>query len=143
VAAKDAAPMLAEVEPPFPGYQRTKIALEHYLELAKEGDPQPLPSLKKFKKPVQPGDAYANLPQLGQRLRQLGDLSQDTTADVQAGLYQGAMVEAVKHFQMRHGLTADGELGAATVQQLNVPLRRRVAQLRLALERWRWLPHDL
>lgn len=143
MAGKDTAPMLAEVEPPYPGYQRTRVALERYMELAKGGDAQPLPLNKKSKKPVQPGETYANLPLLDQRLRQLGDLPQDATPEPQAGVYQGAVVDAVKHFQVRHGLTADGELGAATIQQLNVPLRRRVTQLRLALERWRWLPHDL
>jgi L,D-transpeptidase YcbB len=140
VSAKDVAPVLADVEPPYPGYQRTKAALERYLELEKGGDPQPLPRVKK---PVKPGDAYPNLAQLDQRLRQLGDLSQDTAADLQAGTYQGALLEAVKHFQQRHELSADGALGIATIQQLNVPLHRRVTQLRLALERWRWLPHDL
>jgi murein L,D-transpeptidase YcbB/YkuD len=140
VGAMDAAAALADVEPPFPGYQRTKTLLELYLALEHAGDPEPL---ARIRKPVQPGDAYANLPQLDQRLRQLGDLTQDTAADVQTGLYQGALVEAVKHFQLRHGLAPDGALGAATVGQLNVPLRRRVTQLRLALERWRWLPHDL
>jgi murein L,D-transpeptidase YcbB/YkuD len=144
VAAKNAAPMLAEVEPPYPGYQRTKVALGHYLELEKGGDAKTLPRIKK---PIQPGEAYANLPQLGERLRQLGDLSQsqseDSSTDGQAGIYQGAIVDAVKRFQARHGLAADGELGAQTVQQLNVPIHRRVTQLRLALERWRWLPHDL
>jgi L,D-transpeptidase YcbB len=140
LAAKDVAPVLAEVEPPYPGYQRTKAALEHYLELEKGGDAQPLPRIKKT---VQVGDAYAELPQLDQRLRQLGDLAPDATVDLQAGTYQGPLVDAVKHFQQDHGLTPDGALGAATIQQINVPLHRRVIQLRLALERWRWLPHDL
>jgi murein L,D-transpeptidase YcbB/YkuD len=140
IPAKNVAPVLADVEPPYPGYQRTKAALERYLALEKSGDPQPLPRVKK---PVQPGDLYPSLAQLDQRLRQLGDLPQDTAADLQSGTYQGAVVEAVKHFQQRHALGADGVLGAATIQQLNVPLHRRVTQLRLALERWRWLPHDL
>jgi murein L,D-transpeptidase YcbB/YkuD len=52
------------------------------------------------------------------------------------------MVEAVKRFQARHGLDADGRLGKATFQQLNTPLSRRVEQLRLTLERWRWVPHS-
>src|SRR5262249_43451020 len=134
----------------------TKVALDHYLQLEKGGDAKTLPRIKKS---IQPGEAYANLPELGERLRQLGDLSQpqpqpqpqpkppsqsnDSSADVQAAIYQGDIVDAVKRFQARHGLAADGSLGAQTIQQLNVPLHRRVTQLRLALERWRWLPHDL
>ncbi|HEY6305078.1 MAG TPA: L,D-transpeptidase family protein [Candidatus Angelobacter sp.] len=139
-SARDVAPVLADVEPPYPGYQRTKAALERYLALEKLGDP---PALPRVKKPVEPGAAYPALAQLDQRLRQLGDLSDDTAAYLESGLYQGALVQAVKHFQQRHDLAADGCLGVATIQQLNVPLHRRVMQLRLALERWRWLPHDL
>jgi murein L,D-transpeptidase YcbB/YkuD len=140
LTAKDVAPVLAEVEPPYPGYQRTKAALDRFLDLEKTGDAQPLPRLKK---PVQVGDAYPELTQLDQRLRQLGDLPPTKTVDLQTGTYQGALVEAVKHFQQAHGLLPDGALGAATIQQINVPLRKRVTQLRLALERWRWLPNDL
>jgi murein L,D-transpeptidase YcbB/YkuD len=140
MSAKDVVRALADVEPPFPDYQRTKGALEHYLALEQTGDPPPLPRVEK---PVQPGDSYSGLALLDERLRQLGDLSQDTIADLQSGIYQGALVEAVKHFQQRHLLLPDGVLGANTIQQLNVPLHKRVTQLRLALERWRWLPHDL
>jgi L,D-transpeptidase YcbB len=138
--AKDVAGALVEVEPPYPGYQRSKLALERYLALEKQGDTHELPRVKK---PIEPGGIYAGLPQLAERLRQLEDLAQDATASPQEGTYQGALVEAVKRFQQRHGMAPDGVLGAATIQQLNIPLRRRVTQLRLTLERWRWLPHDL
>jgi murein L,D-transpeptidase YcbB/YkuD len=57
-------------------------------------------------------------------------------------MYGAALVEAVKHFQRRHGLEDDGRLGADTLKQLNVPLSDRVRQLQLALERWRWLPSE-
>ena len=43
-------------------------------------------------------------------------------------------------FQRRHGLDADGVIGQATMTQLRVPLARRVRQIELTLERWRWLP---
>jgi murein L,D-transpeptidase YcbB/YkuD len=51
-------------------------------------------------------------------------------------------VDAVKRFQRRHGLDADGRLGPATLERLNVPLADRVRQITLALERWRWLPTE-
>jgi len=37
---------------------------------------------------------------------------------------------------------ADGRLGTQTVKELNTPLSARIEQLRLTLERWRWLPHE-
>jgi murein L,D-transpeptidase YcbB/YkuD len=46
----------------------------------------------------------------------------------------------VRRFQSRHILDADGILGKATLEAVNVPLEHRVRQLELALERGRWLP---
>ena len=87
---------------------------------------------------VQPGDAYDALPRLADRLRRHGDLDDD--AVVTGTRYEGAIVDAVKQFQERHGLDPDGVLGARTFAALNVPASRRVAQIELALERWRWTP---
>ena len=47
----------------------------------------------------------------------------------------------MKHFQLRHGIDADGRLGKDTLRELNTPISQRVKQLQLALERWRWAPH--
>ncbi len=46
-------------------------------------------------------------------------------------------------FQARHGLAADGVVGAKTLAALNVPVAERMEQIELNLERWRWLPRDL
>jgi murein L,D-transpeptidase YcbB/YkuD len=56
--------------------------------------------------------------------------------------YSSELADAVKHYQERHSLTADGKLTAATIASLNVPLSDRVKQLDDTLERWRWLPND-
>jgi murein L,D-transpeptidase YcbB/YkuD len=83
------------------------------------------------------------VPALRARLRILGDLAPDAPgAAVLGGTpdYDAATVAAVKRFQARHILDADGVIGAATIEALNVPLSRRVRQLELAMERGRWLP---
>jgi murein L,D-transpeptidase YcbB/YkuD len=49
---------------------------------------------------------------------------------------------AIKKFQIRHGLVADGAVGNATIKALNVPVNKRIEQLRLTMERWRWMPQD-
>jgi L,D-transpeptidase YcbB len=64
------------------------------------------------------------------------------TMDRTRSIYDGALVDAVKHFQTRHGIGADGRLGKETLRQLNTPLTARVQQLQDALERWRWLPAE-
>ncbi|MBZ5506157.1 MAG: L,D-transpeptidase family protein [Acidobacteriia bacterium] len=140
VGAQDVNSVVEEVEPSYAGYRRTRTVLEHYLALAREGEGDPLPA---FKKPLKPGDAYPGLNQLTKRLQRLGDLPPTDLASPQATVYKGELVEGVKRFQQRHGLQADGAIGRATFNQLTTPLSRRVAQLQLTLERWRWLPPDL
>jgi murein L,D-transpeptidase YcbB/YkuD len=58
-------------------------------------------------------------------------------------VYQGPLVDAVKHFQDRFGRTTDGKITPQTLADLNVPLSTRVRQMQLTLERWRWLPIGL
>ena len=130
---------LQQVEPPYPGYQRTLRALERYREIARQDDGETLPAIKKL---VKPGDSYPGVPRLVRLLRLVGDLPEDAALQPDNTVYQGALVKAVEGFQQRHGLTADGQIDAQTVAQLNVPLRRRVRQMELALERWRWLPDE-
>ncbi len=78
---------------------------------------------------------------LRERLRLEGDLGPAGEPD--AALYDEPLEQAVKKFQRRHGLTADGAVRARTRADLNVRVERRVEQLELNLERWRWLPKDL
>ena len=129
----------AKIEPPYLGYQRAEAALERYEQMAEADKPSTLPTVAK---PVAPGQPYADVPQLVERLKFLGDLPATATVGGDAHLYQGDVVEGVKHFQARHGLDAQGKLGAQTIVALNVPISARVQQLKLTLERWRWLPHN-
>jgi len=129
----------AKIEPPYQGYQRVMAALEHYEQMAEAEKPSTLPTVTK---PVAPGQPYADVPQLVERLKFLGDLPATAAVGADSRLYQGDVVGGVKHFQARHGLDAQGKLGAQTIAELNVPMSRRVLQLKLALERWRWLPHN-
>src|SRR5207249_1386430 len=76
------------------------------------------------------------------RLRIMGDLTEDAPDAAPDGtpIYDAGTVAAVKRFQARHILDADGVIGAATIEAVNVPLARRVRQIELAMERGRWLP---
>jgi murein L,D-transpeptidase YcbB/YkuD len=135
VHAGDVQAVLNSVEPPYDGYRRTEAALQQYLQLEAKGDGPKVPEVTKG---VGVGDAYAGVGPLVARLRLLGDMP--VGGDVQA--YDAAVAGGVKRFQERHGLSADGKLGAATVKALNVPLADRTRQLANAMERWRWLPPE-
>ncbi|MGA7625748.1 MAG: L,D-transpeptidase family protein [Candidatus Acidiferrales bacterium] len=137
VSASDVASVLAQVEPPYPGYRRTIQALQNYLELEKDYNGGELPAPGKT---IAAGDSYAGVPQLVQMLRVMGDLPANTTLPTDGTLYQGPIVDAVKNFQRRTGRDANGRIDTQTFADLNVPLSRRVRQMQLTLERWRWLP---
>jgi L,D-transpeptidase YcbB len=131
--ASDVPALLATAEPQHEDYRRLLAALAKYRRIESESkNDAPLPVLPK----LAPGSDYEALPQLATILRRAGDL----TAEVQGTRYEGAIVDAVKKFQARHGLDADGVIGRTTFTQLNVPAAKRVEQLEWALERWRWMP---
>jgi murein L,D-transpeptidase YcbB/YkuD len=63
---------------------------------------------------------------LRRRLAMEGDLAPDL-ADEET--YDATLVEAVKRFQYRYGLTQNGQVSGATLEQMNVPAQVRYHQL--------------
>ena len=87
------------------------------------------------------GAIDARVPVLKRRLQATGDL-------VPGGLdtstrYDSALATAVRTFQRRMGADDDGVLGEGTRSALNVPVGKRIEQIRLNLERGRWVLHHL
>jgi murein L,D-transpeptidase YcbB/YkuD len=118
-------------------YTALRDAFAKYRDIEQKGGWPEVPAQMKLK----PGQQNAAIPLLARRLAVTGDYTgtpndQDTT-------YGPELQEAVKRFQRRHGLEPDGAISAATIAQLNVPVSRRIQQISLNLERWRWLPADL
>jgi murein L,D-transpeptidase YcbB/YkuD len=130
---------LANLEPTFAAYSGLQTALAKYLLLAKQDDGEKLPvphTTLIF------GSHYDGAPRLAKLLALLGDLPQSTQISPNSQVFDLSLSQAVKHFQKRHALTADGYLTPDTVAQLNIPLSDRVEQMRLALERYRWFSYD-
>lgn len=139
VSSPEVEATLATTEPPFEGYRRTKQALGLYLQLVQRDGVEPLSIPKR---PVVAGNQYSETTRLQQRLCLLGDLQANACTAQAESLYTASLAGGVAHFQARHGLQQNGHLDEATIKELNVPLRERVSQLKLTLERWRWLPHE-
>jgi L,D-transpeptidase YcbB len=60
-----------------------------------------------------------------------------------ASLYDPALLNAVKTFQLNNGVEDDGVVGKGTIAILNVSVEARIKQIIVNMERWRWLPNDL
>ena len=133
---EDIAGVIATVEPPYAGYAALLRLLAQYRALAADSSLVLPPN----EATIHPGDLYAGAPRLRRFLLALGDIPPRTAAPSEPNRYAGSLVLGVIHFQRRHGLPTDGVLNAATRAALRVPLSRRVLQIELALERWRWLP---
>jgi L,D-transpeptidase YcbB len=136
-SSTDVATTLDAIEPrPLP-YWRLKGALAKYRSLAREIGPIQLPALPR--RSVSEGTEYAGAPQLRSLLRALGDLpTADSLADGSTHV-DAVLAEGIRSFQRRHGLDVDGVIGARTFAALSTPLARRVEQIALSMERWRWL----
>jgi L,D-transpeptidase YcbB len=130
---------LVPIESSYPRYQRTLVALQKYMQMEKEEVPDPLPQVNK---PIAAGQQYEAAAKLVRRLQFLGDLPPSVSVPENSLDYSAAVTEGVKRFQLRHGLDGSGKLGPQTITELNRPMSDRVEQLRLMLERFRWLPHS-
>jgi murein L,D-transpeptidase YcbB/YkuD len=57
--------------------------------------------------------------------------------------YNEILEQAVRNFQTKYGLTIDGIIGSDTIKAMNISAQERVQQLKIALERRRWMPTNL
>jgi len=141
LAAGEISEAFAAVRPAHPWYQRGRDRLQEYRAIAAAGG---WPSIADG--PVlKPGMSDTRVPDIRKRLSITKDLP-GTPANVvpeMANLYDATLEQAVKAFQERHGLTADGVIGPGTRAAMNVPVARRIDQIRVNLERARWTLHEI
>jgi murein L,D-transpeptidase YcbB/YkuD len=127
---RSAAALALSAEPVFDEgtYQRLKEALLSYSAIQVRGG---WPSLAADPQLV-PGGSGPSVASLRRRLA----ITEDLSAQQEAGdSYDAAVGEAVKRFQLRHGLEPTGSVNAPTLRALNVPVAVRIKQLEASLER--------
>ena len=116
-------PILSAATPPA-----IEQAIFVYQDLVARGGWPPVPDGETLKI----GMRHENVQPLRQRLILSGDLRQ-AVGDPAA--FDSYVQEAVKRFQLRHGIPADGVVGRNTYAALNVPAGVRLTQLATNLER--------
>lgn len=124
-------------QPKLKQYQKLKLELANYQNI-------PTAALNfhlNFIDKIRPEDSLSVAPALARLLVVLGDLPKESEAQFKkVDHYNDKLVAGIKKFQVRHGIEADGILGQRTVTALNFPIKDRIEQIELAMERLRWLP---
>lgn len=126
--------LLEVVRPSGIHYVQMRQAYIHYRALAANGGWPSIPDGPTLRE----GDQDSRVAILRQRLATTEDLD---PALVQGESFDADVTRAVVHFQARHGLDDDGIVGKGTLSALNVPAARRAEELRINLERDRWVLH--
>ena len=139
--AMDAPSLLKFLDDTFPRerlYGQLRDLLAEYRELAEAGGWSLVPEGATLK----PGASDARVPVIAERLAATGDIP-SAQGFANSTLYDPRLEAGVRKFQTRHGLESDGVIGPGTLRAMNVSIADRIAQLRVNLERARWVFDDL
>ena len=113
-------------------YRGLKGALAHlYDVVGKGGWPKVPPG-----KPIRPGATDPRIPAVRARLAATGEVRDASDAST---VYDDELRKAVELFQARHRLDQDGIIDKDVVDAMNVSAENRADQVRVNLERARWV----
>lgn len=143
-SAKQLEQVLANLPPDTPQYNALKRLLIRLRTLVATGTvwtriPDDIPS-------IHPGTRHAVIPLIRQRIREAYYIFEKPEYDIvnnDSELYDDQLEAAVKAFQHQYGLNTDGVIGKNTRRAMNVTATEHIQQLRITLERLRWLPREL
>lgn len=114
-------------------YAKLKDKLEQYETIAEKGG---WPQLSTNIKNIKPGSQSAEILALKRRLIASGQLdASDTTA-----VFTPQLEQAIKLAQQSFGMKADGVVSKELIASLNVPVKERMKQILINLNRMRWMP---
>lgn len=157
---------LESIQPKNEAYIYLQATLERYRSIKNKGGWSTINIIFKDNDKVEPGDTAYFLAELAKRLIISGELEASYTAnpidldsaslyervshdfsdtthmkDIQYYIYDNQLVNAVERFQMSHGLFVDGIIGNQTLYHLNIPVEKKIAQIKINLERLRWFSY--
>jgi L,D-transpeptidase YcbB len=128
IAVSDMPDFLRQRLPPDEAFWRLRDAVAAYRDIAAAGG---WPTVAAGPK-LETGIRDARIVAVRARLAASGELDD---ADSASDLYDAPLRRAIEQFQSRHGLKADGVIGAGTLEALNVPAEVRLATMRANLRR--------
>jgi murein L,D-transpeptidase YcbB/YkuD len=126
---------IAGHEPVYKQYNLLKKYLRKYRDIEKKGG---FPQIISDKKTLKLGDTNTTVIALRKYLLLCGDLDKADTSQI----FDETLDKAVKVFQQRLGLKNDGVIGQQTITLMNIPVRKKIEQIILNMERCRWVPDN-
>ena len=122
--------------PSGPVYKHLQSRMKLYRDIAARGGWPTVPDGSTLRV----GDTDSRVANTRQRLAATGRIENNT--DLDSELFGRDLKTAVREFQIRHRLGADGIVGKQTIAALNVPVQFRIDQIRTSLERLRWVNQE-
>ncbi|MBO9574022.1 MAG: hypothetical protein J7497_17680, partial [Chitinophagaceae bacterium] len=120
-----------------PQYLGLKKALALYREIEKKGHETLIPTLKKPSS-LKTNDTGSIVPALRKRLYELKYTVTDTTST----RIDNDLITSINLFKKTNGLKADSIVNNSMIKQLNIPVHKRIEQILVNMERFRWIPPD-
>lgn len=117
-------------------YQGLEKEIIRYQNIEKNGGWKYIPWKKKT---IQLGDTSELVRLIRMRLA----MTDETNAKDTSNIFDKNLERDIIGFQNRNGLNPDGKIGIATLKELNVPVEKRIIQLKLNMERCLQLPEVL
>ena len=125
-----------ELKPKHIIYKKLKEALQLLNSFPKDTIP---PIVLKTNDKIIFNKSHKTIKNIKRRLIYWHDMIQ---GDTLTAIYDKETQDAVKNFQLRHGLNPDGVIGKGTILALNFTKDKRIEQVIANLERWRWFSDD-
>jgi L,D-transpeptidase YcbB len=129
---------IAERAPQSPIYEALRARLAQMRQVAASGGWPVVPAGQTLKV----GDSGPRVAALRKRLVAEGELAAGGGGAAD-DVFDAPLADALRRFQSHSGIEADGAAGARTIAELDVTAQARVDQLRVNLERARWVLQDL
>lgn len=128
---------LKKAQPKRFKYAKLQEYLIKYINIA---DKKSWKDLPKYSKKIKPSKSDKAIPMIRNNLALEGDLG-PCRDDMGSLVYDECLLKAVKRFQLRNGLKADGVIGKGTYAILNISIGKKIKLIRLNLDRIKRLRH--